>query len=75
MSKDKRGHVGRCHQLEAKPLEFDQSTRMYLLDSWALRDTKECMLIWGMIMMRTRQMARTGAVMLKEMTRGKRRQK
>ena len=36
MSKDKRDHVGRCYQLEGKSLEFDQSTRIYLLDSRAL---------------------------------------
>lgn len=47
MSKDKRGHVGRCHRLEGKWLEFDQSTRIYLLDSWALCEIqKNVELFW-----------------------------
>lgn len=47
MSKDKRGPVGRCHQLEGKSLEFDQSVRIYLLDSWALWEIqKNVELFW-----------------------------
>jgi hypothetical protein len=47
MSRDKRNHVGRCHQLEGKKPEFDQSTRIYLLDSWALWEIqKNVELFW-----------------------------
>lgn len=51
MSKDRSDHVGRCHQLEGKSLEFDQSTRIYLLDSRALWEILKNVVIWGMIMM------------------------
>lgn len=33
MRKDKGGHVGRCHQLEGKWMEFNQTTGIYVQDS------------------------------------------
>lgn len=42
------GHVGRCHQLEGKELEFDQMTGIYLRDSWALWEIqKNAELFWA----------------------------